>query len=469
MINAIRARVALLPLPRTPSPVPLLLWLLATAGRLVWWPTTVAVRWPARVIAGAVALVALTPVTAGDVTGAVIAVCAVLTQGGETRVRVSTLPELSRIRRRIAMIRRRWTGAMADAGLTKPGANGAKRSPRIRSAKPTPVGVRLTVASGHVGLSTSAFASKAENLKSSFRALDLDVTPGHRAGTTIIDVVYSDPFRHRIDPALLPAPSHPLMAVVGLDRFGQVVEKDMRLPHLVVGMQGAGKSSEVWQILRSLVDAGVPFRLRVFDPKGGQEFADMEEAAYYYERNPTQWGHFLEAAFRALEARQAALRDAGLRKNDFTVENPLDVLVIDELLTVMALSDSKTKISVFGKMVGLDKALMVYLSTARSAGFTVIACSQLSQKTAMGDIRDLFAYVTCLRVMSDDIVRSVLGDPKLYPAHELPRDEASAGIGYMGTERGVVKYRSAYNDERSRARIARDVATMSVRLGKPVS
>jgi hypothetical protein len=141
--------------------------------------------------------------------------------------------------------------------------------------------------------------------------------------------------------------------VVGLDSFGDPVEKDVRLPNAFFGMSGAGKSTEIWRILQGLQEAGIPHRVRVFDPKGGQEFVDLEHAAYYYERNPKNWPVFLERAFRALDARQAALRSNHARKNEFTRDSPLDIMIIDELLTAIAMSDAKTKIHVGGKLVGV--------------------------------------------------------------------------------------------------------------------
>jgi hypothetical protein len=53
------------------------------------------------------------------------------------------------------------------------------------------------------------------------------------------------------------------------------------------------------------------------------------------------------------------------------------------------------------------------------------------------------------------MVRSVLGDPKLFPAHELPRTPETAGIGFTSTSRGVVKYRGALTSNARSAIAAR--------------
>jgi hypothetical protein len=408
----------------------------------------------------AVTVVMISPVTVRDLAGVTILVTMVLISTSESRVRLSRLSMVAKFRKRRSRVRRRWVRVMSDAGLVKTSADGArKRHPKLRELRPTSVGVALDVRGDKVGVGLSQLANKADQLRAGFGARDLILSPHPDKPThTTMNLIYDDPFVKPILPAELPKPTKPLHVVVGLDSFGDPVEKDLRLPNAFFGMQGAGKSTEIWRILQGLQEAGIPHRVRVFDPKGGQEFVDLEHAAYYYERNPKNWPVFLERAFRALDARQAALRSNHARKNEFTRDSPLDVTIIDELLLAIAMSDAKTKIHVGGKLVGVKEAFMVYLSTVRSAGFTVLACSQLTQKSAISDIRDLFPYTTLLRVLTDDMVRSILGDSKLFPAHELPRTEETAGIGFMLTARGVTKYRGAWTDDTTRAAIAARMA-----------
>jgi hypothetical protein len=347
---------------------------------------------------------------------------------------------------------------MTDAGLVKSPleAGTAKRLPKGGRIRPTALGVSIEVDAGSVSASPADVRGKADKLRAGFRCRDVKVKD-LGGGKHLWTLTYDDPFRRVIRVAELPKPSKPMQVVVGLDEDGQPIEKDLRLPNLIVGMQGAGKSSEVWTTLHGLQESGIPHRIRVFDPKGGQEFGELEDSAYYYERNPTKWPQFLEHAIRAMEVRQAMLRRAGLRKNPFTWENPLDLMVIDELLTVLAMSSGSTKVKVGGAQVKASDAFMVFLSTARAAGFGLLACSQLSQKSTIGDIRDLFGYVTCLRVNSDEIVNTILGPgaSKAFPAHELPKTEATAGIGFFATETGIRKYRAAYPTDRERARVVK--------------
>jgi hypothetical protein len=340
----------------------------------------------------AVTVVMVSPVTVRDLAGVTILATMVLISTSESRVRLSRLSMVAKFRKRRSRVRRRWVRVMSDAGLVKTSADGArKRHPKLRVVRPTSVGVALDVRGDKVGVGLSQLANKADQLRAGFGARDLILSPHPDKPThTTMNLIYDDPFVKPILPAELPPPTRPLHIVVGRDSFGEPVEKDVRLPLAIFGMSGAGKSTEGWRFLQGLQEADIPHRTRVFDPKGGQEFSELEPVAYYYERDPGNWPVFLERAWRALAARQAALRAVRARENDFTRDSPLDIMIIDELLTAIALSDAKTKIRVGNREVPADKAFMTYLSTVRSAGFTVLAFSQLTQKSAVGDIRDLF-------------------------------------------------------------------------------
>lgn len=445
-----------------PTPLPLL-----KVARILWrgpeftaWGIArTVVRYP-RSTGVAVTLAVASPVLSAYHVAIASAIGAgTLCSSAESRVRLSTLSALSRGHKRVRRVRRRYAHVMVDAGLCKPGRVGEdKRVPRLRKVAATSVGVLLTVDAGSLSMGLDAFKAKGDTLTSGFRALSLDYS-SPRPGTVVLHLVMDDPFRRVIRFTDLPPADKPLHVVAGLSSRGHAVQRPLWLPTLLVGAQGSGKSSEVWTILRALQETGVPFRARVFDPKGGQEFATLEDAAYFYERNPTKWIEFLERAFRALEARQAELRSRGLRENEFTEESPLDIMIIDELLTVMALSGTGAKVRAFGEKIPAADAFMVYLSTARSAGFTVIACTQLAQKATLGPVADLFSNRTILRVPSDDLVRVVGFDPKAYPAHEIAPVPTTAGIGYTQDEMGqVVKYRSAFQTNLERAKIATRMA-----------
>lgn len=248
--------------------------------------------------------------------------------------------------------------------------------------------------------------------------------------------------------------------MTGVDEDGLGREIDPRLSTLLVGASGSGKSSELWAFLRGLREAGIPFRLRVFDPKGGTEMRELEPVAYQYERLPNKWPEFIGRAARALEHRQHAMRELGIRTADLYDERfPLDVMVIDELMTVLTMSSGE--MTMFGDpQVKVRDALPTYLSQIRSANAMVFALSQSAEKGVLETARDLFTYVSCLRVPPQakttiDMLFGA-GAHNAYPANELvPATKAAAndaGIGWCRTEKeGVVMYRGGWMDDADRA------------------
>lgn len=439
-------------------------------GGLWWAGFGVVARWPKTTAAVALTLTATTPVTLRQVAGFVVAsaaCCAVIFLAGSNRARFEILPRLSRYRKRRRRIRSRWVAVMTDAGVVKSAVEGgiAPRRPRIRRTRPIPLGVRIIADTSAVGAGAAKLRDAAPTMRNGLRARDVKVKD-LRPGLVQIDVLYIDPFRRIIRVDDVPRSSTPLHVSVGIDADGDPVAKDLRLPNLVVGAQGSGKSTEVWTLLHALQRAGIPHRVRVFDPKGGQEFTDLDGAAWRYERDPTRWGAFLETALGALTVRQAMLRKEGLRTCPFTDEFPLDVMLVDELVTALAFDRSKVKVG--GKSLSAADAFMVYLSQARSAGFTVVALSQLGEKAVIGPIRGLFGYVTCLRVgpTETELVDMLLGSRAhtAYPAHELPADGSAAGVGWMRTVTGVVKYRAALLTEAQRRRVVDRMAAATAAL-----
>lgn len=466
------------PLPHTPSPR--VEWIMDCTARvarwgvkfpteLTWLATTAAVRRPKTAAVLGVAAATATPVTWSHVTGGVIGASLVLVASGESRDRLSTLSELSRFRKRVARIKRRWVTVCQDVSLAKPGRkpDSPKRVPRIRQAERTLVGVRLRLDGGSVA-SPAGIGDRADRLRAALGARDISVRadPDH-PHLALADLVYDDPFRHPFRARDLPTSAKPLHVVTGFDSWGGPVERDLRLPTLLVGGKGSGKSSEVWTILYALDLLGIPYRIRVFDPKGGMEFSDLAGVAYVYESDATRWPEFLEDLLGGMTRRAVHASKRGLRKiTDFTEAEPFDLTIIDELLTVAAFSDQRTKITYRDRKVSTEDAwTKIFLSQCRAVGYSAVACSQLSQKSGAGDMRDMFDYTTVLRVSSDDIVRAAGLDSKAAPAHLIPAGERFAGIGYQVTEHGPVKYRAAYLNDKERAAVARNVGKMTMKIG----
>lgn len=447
-----------------------------------WVIAETAVRFPlSATIVGLIGWAAIG--SAGWLEYAVLAGLLTVAVGPDVLTRTSSLVRAVKSSYRRTAIRLTWAPTMHRAKLFETVTiedalhsaghrPGGRKVPKLKRwgrnrIRRTPCGLVLTVDGSNIGAGTEAFkGDQAGVLRSRWKALDLIVSPHPlRPYLTQLRVIFVDPFADVILPSQLPPPPYPPtgVCVVGKDSDGLPVRKDVRLATLIAGGLGSGKSSECWMILWSLCKQRLPFRTRVYDPKGGQEFFNLADKAYRYESNATLWCEFLEQALAAMGAQQASLKAAGKRKWEPGHEQwPLDVMIIDELVTVIAMmAGAENKVTINGKKVPALKAFLVYLSQCRAAGFTVIACSQLTQKEAIGLIRDLFAYITCLRVGSDDMVRTILGDPKMYPAHLIPPGDANAGIGYTSTPRGPLKYRAAYLDDDDRDGVADAIGVWS--------
>lgn len=370
-----------------------------------------------------------------------------------------------RLRRRVT---KHWTRAMRDAGLTKTRRGGEPVIPGHKRITLTPLGVTMRVDMGRIGATAEDLRGKRENLQARFRAVDSQVT-GTGPGWVRLDLRHTDPLTRKIGTADLPPPSRRGYVVVGLTADGYAVEKELRLPSLIVGAQGSGKSNEVWTTVRALIVAGIPFRLRIFDPKGGQEFTSLQPGAFQYERNPLNWGTFLGRALGGLVTRQQELAEQGIQNlTQYTDENPLDLMIVDELVTVAAFKSQQVKYEDHDGQhtIKAEDALMLFLSQGRSAGYSMLALSQLGQKAVLGPaVMDLFGYRTCLRVGSDELVNVILGDgaSKQYPAHKLPKEErfAGAGFGDLG-ERGIVKYRGARLSDAERRWVVKQLREMNM-------
>lgn len=265
-------------------------------------------------------------------------------------------------------------------------------------------------------------------------------------GRAIVEFRHTDPLSRPVTADSLPAARRRLHVVTRVDERGHPVEHDVILPRLVIGGQGSGKSTQLYAHLWALQRAGIPFRLRVFDAKGGMELPELREVAHTYESRATGWGAFIGTALAALESRQRSLAGRGWKKLvRFTEAEPLDILVVDELLTVVSQRNAACGSGRHAGMKAGD-AWAQYLSQGRAAGYTAFALTQLGQKELLGQARGLFPHLTVLRVPPTEkaIVDQLLGSADLYPAHLIPIGGRSAGIGYDRTPEGrVVRTRGA--------------------------
>lgn len=423
-------------------------------GDGVWWAAGVWWRWPVR---GSALLASgwwFAPATVRQAVTLCVfaAVLAGLTGGrAAIRVRVASLHRVVKYRKYRRRTRSRYVAAMANAGMVKtPTTGDSKRKlyPRLLATRPHPHGITLHIDPSPIGAGVQQFIDHSATIANTMGALGSRATLINtwRGRAVQLDLRWQEPFPATIRPEDLPPAKGFQRVTTALDEDGNGLERNPRLPTLVVAAQGGGKSTEVWSLLYQLYKAGLPVRLRIFDPKGGTELGMLEEVCWQYESNPARWSHFLAKACGGLQVRQGLQKQAGLLNTPWNEEFPLDLMIIDELVTVLAMSRGTMR--AFGQEVGVRDALAVYLSQARAANASVFALSQLGEKEVIGPARGLFTYISCLRVNPTEkaLVDVLLGQGAhhAYPAHQLQPGPETAGIGWTTTERsGVVRYRGA--------------------------
>jgi DNA segregation ATPase FtsK/SpoIIIE, S-DNA-T family len=172
---------------------------------------------------------------------------------------------------------------------------------------------------------------------------------------------------------------------------------------LVAGATGAGKGSVLWSLIRAIGPAvrdGLA-ELWVLDPKGGMELAPGAPlyARFAYD-NPAAMATVLEDAVTVMQARAARLRGV-TRLHEPTADEPLIVVVVDELASLTAYSerDDRRRITA---------ALSLLLTQGRAVGVVVVAALQDPRKEVL-PFRDLFPTRIALALVEAEQTDLVLG------------------------------------------------------------
>jgi S-DNA-T family DNA segregation ATPase FtsK/SpoIIIE len=338
------------------------------------------------------------------------------------------LPLLGRWRR-LWVYRRQWAESLRLSGLHKT-FDGNVLLPRL-------VGVRCRDATDEVtvrmlrGQTPELYHKAAENLAYSFSARQCrvfsvrrDAAPV-RVGRLAPVLRLIDRIRYWDRPRLItlvffrrdalttvvapfPVPAVPDFTALVIGRREDAQRYALRLlaTHvLVAGATRAGKGSVVWSLIRALaggVTSGL-VRLWVVDPKGGMELAMGEPMFARYEYDDfAAMADLFDQAVTVMRRRQAELRGK-VRVHTPTVDEPLIVIVIDELSTLTAYlpdTDIRSRIA---------QSLGLLLSQGAGLGVLVIAATQDPRKETIG-LRDLFPTRIALRLTEPNHVDLVLGD-----------------------------------------------------------
>jgi S-DNA-T family DNA segregation ATPase FtsK/SpoIIIE len=251
-----------------------------------------------------------------------------------------------------------------------------------------------------------------------------------------LELATADPLRETV-PALPVAEDVDLEAVaIGCREDGEPWRVKVLGTHiLVAGATGAGKGSVLWSLLRGLGPEIRDGRVAVWaiDPKGGMELGpgrplyarfavpSLEDLDAPYEDIAV----LLEDAVRVMRRRARALAESGVRKHTPTSEEPLVLVLFDEIANLTAyLTDRKVK-------ERINRALGLLLTQGRALAVTVVGALQDPRREVI-TLRSLFPDKVALRLDSPAEVEMVLGDDARDQGavcDRIPR--TLPGVGYV--------------------------------------
>ncbi|HSE09649.1 MAG TPA: FtsK/SpoIIIE domain-containing protein [Nocardioidaceae bacterium] len=338
------------------------------------------------------------------------------------------------------MYRFAWQPAMVTTGLAVH-VDGREYLPKVRSVRSTgavdQIRVRMLP-----GQTIEDWATAGPRLAQTFDAQECRVRSVHGSRRELVLwFLVHDPLTQPVD-VYEPAASIDL-ASLSVARREDGLSYRLRLlgTHLlVVGATGSGKGSVIWSLIASL-GPGIRDRYAqvwALDPKGGMELASGRAlfSRFVYgdpdDATTTQafevdFACVLEEAVVVMRRRQAALRGV-TRLHEPTVEEPLIVVVIDELASLTAYvqdRDAKKRIL---------SALSLLLSPGRAVGVTVVGAVQDPRKEVLS-VRDLFPTRIALRLSEAEQVGLVLGSGARDRGALCDRiPESLPGVGYVGID-----------------------------------
>lgn len=329
--------------------------------------------------------------------------------------------------RRQLVYRWRWASAMDLTGLARR-AGDVEYAPTLRRVRCGPVVDELHVAMTH-GQCPEQYEAVARHLAHTFGALSCRVR-SDRPGRLTLDLVHRDALT-------VPVPALPVPDVVDLaavpvgvtEEPGGIWTVPLLGSHvLVAGATGSGKGSVLWSLVRGLAGEIHAGRVQVWalDPKGGMELnlGAALFARFAYDDLPAMVD-LLEDAVAVMRQRAARLRQARSRQHTPSVEEPLIVVLVDELAALTAyVTDRELRRRA-------DAALQLLLSQGRAPGVLVVAAAQDPGKDVV-TFRDLFPVRVGLRLVEDVQVDMALGRGARARGADCDRiPPALPGVGFV--------------------------------------
>lgn len=348
-------------------------------------------------------------------------------------------------------VRNHWSEVCESAGLTR-GTGEALQVPRLKKVTSTWPYVSARVRP-LVGQTIADFLGASEAIRMAMNASRLRIEP---ANPREIDLTFTvgDPLA-TISSARVSLPSDLEALPVGIREDGAAWRIAVGPHTLIAGCSGAGKGSVFWSVAFALaphVPTGT-VRLHGIDLKGGMEILVGRDLFSSVATDPKDAVALLEYLVEMM--RDRTLRYAGqVRSHTPTVDDPLEVVMIDELAALTAYCTDRDL-----QRRG-DNAINLLCSQGRAPGFMVLACLQDPRKEVVPS-RGLFTQSVGLRLKDRVETAMMLGDGAVESGalcHQIPR--SLPGVAYVGSEEFAhpIRVRAFYADDDAIRSVARQYA-----------
>lgn len=360
--------------------------------------------------------------------------------------RVNSLQDTVKTASRRARLTRSWKQAAEAAGITI-GRGDEQRVPDLTRVRATDRGFTAEVKIAGVSKGIEDLVAKASVIADTVGALDVEIGRA-RPGVMALTFHYDDALAAVVKLQDLPtAPTGQI--AFGVHADGRASCLDPFQSVLIAGVTRSGKSGVLWALLAGLLAAGIPTRVRGIDPKGGMELGalmdelrqgDLEQRGLTvedYVSTVTDSEELIAKMADGMHRRAAKLAARKVRKHKPTRSEPLELLVIDEGLTLAPLMKK-----------GAESPLGEIAFMGAACGYVVIILSQVGQADALGRFRDLIPQRVCLRTKNREGTDAVLGSGAEGLGARCSRiSPTTQGVGYIDTTDGFQRFRAAWVDD----------------------
>jgi predicted GIY-YIG superfamily endonuclease len=337
-------------------------------------------------------------------------------------------------------LRRKWRHAVTNVGLKSRDGHSVPMFDRVRPVKG---GLKMRVNMAKAGRGVNDLRAEADDLAEVIGA-QRNMVHALKPGKAVYVLLWTPEPTFAVstletmsDKAKEEIEGDHTKIVFGKTAVGDAV-LSLLLSVFIGGLSNSGKSNIVRAIFHALIRQKIPHELYVADPAGGVELSELEHYPHTlaYVDMPNKVEDLIKKAHKDMFSRKAALNATpGVNKITVSYENPLRIILIDELLL---LGEQIKKVP--------DSELSQIIAVGRKFGYVVIALSQLTQVDATGRIRDLFPQKICLATENADMTDACLGkgaEANGAKCSEISLDQPGVGYYKNTVGKGFTRFRAA--------------------------